>query len=433
MNDSRQALGISPEQGPQPKEASTRPTRLAIRVWTPTRLTLRWSSDGPLIYLITDLICAGNGSPVDSPDPGLVAHFEQSGQAYRTAKRLQWALFEFCQRRPDECLGAAAILYDAMDSSSRQESPRQVSTLLQRTRPAQILATTTVSSQLQDMPGLQVRSFTSMSAGHGEWQGGAQEVLWTKTSNLEQIQERLKEIARTAIQTQEPTPKPEPAARQVPVSEQPTIDYSHAGRYRSAPTVVSDEPPLVPAENVSPEPVSDLLELDDDESSSSRYLWLSLAAVILVAVLALLLIPKIRTKQAGSNTPTPVPVTQQPVTQQPVTQQEEPPAKPEPVVSAPQQETLPVSSPKPVEEPKPPVRRAQSEPTTRSQPKKIAEYDGMSEKDIPMLLRMAEKEAGAGNYEDARRKFDTVLHLDPSNAEARVGLKKLDLSERDAR
>lgn len=428
MNDSRQALGVTPEQGPQPKEVLTsRPTRLAIRVWSPTRLTLRWSSDGPLIYLITDLVCAGRGSPVDSPDQGLVAHFEQSGQAYRTAKRLQWALFEFCQRRPDECLGASAILYDAMDPGSRQESPRQVSTLLQRTRPAQILATTTVSSQLQDMPGLQLRSLTSTPASRGEWQGGAQEVLWTKTSNLEQIQERLKEIARTAIQNQELMPKPEAAPRQeVPVSEQPTIDFSSAGGYRSAPTVVSDEPAVAPRENIAPEPIPDLLE-PDDEGSGFRYLWLSLAAVVAVAVMVFLLIPKGRTKQTGTNNPASVPVSQPSVSQP-----GEPAPKSEPVV-APEQESVPVSSPKSVEEPKPPVRHAQTEPTTRPQPKKVGEVDGMSEKDIPMLLRMAEKEAGAGNYEDARRKFDTVLRLDPSNAEARLGLKKLDLSERETR
>ena len=67
------------------------------------------------------------------------------------------------------------------------------------------------------------------------------------------------------------------------------------------------------------------------------------------------------------------------------------------------------------------------------QPKKVAEYAGMSEKDIPVLLRMAEKDAGAGSYDDARRKFAIVLHLDPGNAEAKQGMKKLDLSEREAR
>jgi hypothetical protein len=432
MNDSRQALGISPEQGPPPTENSSpanRPTRLAIRIWTPTRLTSRWSSDGPLIYLITDLICAGSGSPVETSDSVLIAQFEHSGQAYRTAKRLQWALFEFCQRRPDECLGAAAILYDAMDPASRQEGPRQLSTLLQRTRPAQILATTTVSDQLQEMPGLQLRSLTSMQVSRGEWQGGAQEVLWTKASSLEQIQERLKEIARAAIQNQELTAREEPAPqRAMPVFEQPTVDFSNAGGYRAAPTIVSEERPSAPIESAPPEPIPDLLE-PDDEGSGSRTLWLSLAAVVAVAVLALLLLPRLRNKQAVTNAPAPLPVSQQPVSQQ-----EAPTSKPEPVVSAPEQEPVATPSPKPVGEPKPPIRHAQPElPTTRSQPKKLAEYGGMSEKDIPMLLRMAEKEAGAGNYEDARRKFDTVLHLDPSNTEAKMGLKKLDLSERESR
>ena len=66
-------------------------------------------------------------------------------------------------------------------------------------------------------------------------------------------------------------------------------------------------------------------------------------------------------------------------------------------------------------------------------PKRASEYQGMSEKDIPLLLRKAEKDAGAGNYDDARREFDIVLHLDPGNAEAKQGMRKLELSEREAR
>jgi hypothetical protein len=57
----------------------------------------------------------------------------------------------------------------------------------------------------------------------------------------------------------------------------------------------------------------------------------------------------------------------------------------------------------------------------------------MTEKDIPLLLRKAEKDAGAGNYEDARREFDIILHLDPGNAEAKQGMRKLELSERETR
>jgi len=60
-------------------------------------------------------------------------------------------------------------------------------------------------------------------------------------------------------------------------------------------------------------------------------------------------------------------------------------------------------------------------------------YDGFTAKDIPHLIRMAQNDAGAGRYEEARREFDFVLRLDPSNSEAKIGLKKLGLTEQEAR
>jgi Flp pilus assembly protein TadD len=79
------------------------------------------------------------------------------------------------------------------------------------------------------------------------------------------------------------------------------------------------------------------------------------------------------------------------------------------------------------------ARPTASDQQPHVQGKKAAEYEGLTEKDIPLLLRMAENHAGAGNYEDARREFSIVLHLDPNNAEAKQGLRKLHLSEREAR
>jgi serine/threonine protein kinase len=171
--------------------------------------------------------------------------------------------------------------------------------------------------------------------------------------------------------------------------------------------------PKIPA--VAPPKVPDFGPPAAHAGSKSHVSWLSSGAAIAVAVLVFVLIPKTRPKLAV------------PAIQEPASQPVETAAKAEPVVSAPRQESEPVSSPKPAD-------HAQAEqPTTRSQAKKVAEYEGMTEKDIPLLLRMAEKEAGAGNYEAARRMFDKVLHLDPSNTEAKLGLKKLDLSEHEAR
>jgi hypothetical protein len=166
-----------------------------------------------------------------------------------------------------------------------------------------------------------------------------------------------------------------------------------------------------------------LLE-DDTERSGSRYLWLSLAAVVIIAVLVYVLFPKQRPKQSVGETPAATPVSQP---QEPVGTAEPP------VVAQPSKDTLPPPTAKPPDAPKPPVHRPTLDQPPQKLPKKASEYEGMSEKDVPLLLRMAEKDAGAGNYDDAKRKFDIILHLDPGNAEAKQGMRKLELSERETR
>ena len=120
-----------------------------------------------------------------------------------------------------------------------------------------------------------------------------------------------------------------------------------------------------------------------------------------------------------------------------ISPQEQPSANAEPPTSPPKQETAPQSNPTTVEEPAKSQKAAAPHPapdsSARTPAKKVTEYEGLSEKDIPLLLRMAQNHAGAGKYEDARREFDIVLRLDPGNAEAKQGLRKLDLSERETR
>lgn len=73
-------------------------------------------------------------------------------------------------------------------------------------------------------------------------------------------------------------------------------------------------------------------------------------------------------------------------------------------------------------------KKASSEAKDNSEPPPpVEESGGMTQKDIPALLRMAQQDAGAGNYEKARSEFRKILQLQPSNADAREGLHKLDL------
>jgi len=59
------------------------------------------------------------------------------------------------------------------------------------------------------------------------------------------------------------------------------------------------------------------------------------------------------------------------------------------------------------------------------------DVSGWSRKDIPQLLKMAATNVGAGRYEDARLAYRKILQLQPDSQEAKDGLHKLDLIEKD--
>ena len=49
------------------------------------------------------------------------------------------------------------------------------------------------------------------------------------------------------------------------------------------------------------------------------------------------------------------------------------------------------------------------------------------------LLHKAEGDAGAGNYENAKRDYEIVIALDPGNSAARKGTQKLAMKSGDKR
>src|SRR5882762_4786608 len=99
MNPSRPALMPDSEAGLRSFvtfPSSAKPIRLAIRLWSPARLDLGWSSDSRIIHLISDLISASDGTLGEESTRCLLAYFDHSSSAFRCAKRIQWALLEFC-------------------------------------------------------------------------------------------------------------------------------------------------------------------------------------------------------------------------------------------------------------------------------------------------------------------------------------------------
>ena len=395
--------------------SSAKPIRLAIRLWSPARLDLGWRSDSQIIHLISDLISASDGTPGEESARCLVAYFDHSSSAFRCAKRIQWALLEFCQHRPQLCLGAAAIVYGTCDltTGSEEGSLQSVSATLGQAKPTQILMAASVEEQLHESPGLQVRDFTPL-LGSADWRGGVRESIWTTPSNLERLQEVLKSAAQNLTQGE-----PYVAA------SQPTMDFAATDGRRPTQSEPLLADPIPPSNDADRSIQTQLIELEPvTERSGARILWWALAGVAVLAVLAaVVLLPGSRRNATGP-----------PALVQPVATPDTEAVKAEPS-SAPSPSTQepPTQAPKESDEQAKSPTRNTSTPTRRESPKKAAEYDGLTEKDIPRLIRMAQSDAGAGNYDDARREFNAVLHLDPNNQEARVGLRKVDMSEKETR
>jgi hypothetical protein len=280
MNLSRPSLISDSEAGSRSLAAfpsSAKPVRLAIRLWSPARLDLGWSSDCQIIHLISDLISASDGTPGEESARCLVAYFDHSSSAFRCAKRIQWALLEFCQHRPQLCLGAAAIIYSACDltTGSEEGSLQSVSATLGQTKPTQILMAASVEEQLQQFPGLQVRDFTPV-LGSADWRGGVRESIWTTPSNLERVQEVLKSAAQNLTQEE-----PYVAA------SQPTMDFSATDGRRPTQSAPFLADPIPPSNDPDRDLQTELIELEPvTERSGSRILWWVLAGVAVLAVLA---------------------------------------------------------------------------------------------------------------------------------------------------
>ena len=418
MNHSRQALMSDPSGELQPLSPANA-TRLAIRVWTAARRDLRWTSDLSVIHLISDLILASEGTLGQGDGAVLTAYFPQPSQAFRSAKRIQWALLDFCQHRPQLCAGAALLIYEARDLPAESEgtSRRAIAAILEHSKAAQILTAAVAGEELKGLPGLQMRGFAAPH-GDSEWRG-VQELIWTTPSNLERAQEVFRSSAQNLVQEDVRA-----AASEATVGYAPSAD-----RQLAQPTLVhvdqtprQDESELGSLSGLTaPEP--------DLEDSGSGALWWSLAAVGVAAVLALVfLLPRLR-PTATAVPESPPPVVQSTTPQEPDTPQTEIPSAQKP----------PVESSGPSAPPNPGDQQAKAESPSAQPPphppvaKRPTEIDGLTAKDIPLLLRIAQNDAGAGRYDKARSEFNIVLRLDPGNAEAKLGLRKLDLSEREAR
>jgi len=120
------------------------------------------------------------------------------------------------------------------------------------------------------------------------------------------------------------------------------------------------------------------------------------------------------------------PIKQPPATPEP----EATTAQPEPAATKPPAKAPVATQPRTASRP-PLDNRAKNKKETPEQPETYDDSGGVSQKDIPALLGMAQRDAGAGNYDKAKREYKKILSLQPGNQEAKDGLRRLDLIQQD--
>jgi hypothetical protein len=424
--DSREFEVANPERnaGWWGVDSRTDATDIAIRLWGPERsdrsVRLTWKADSILVYMIADLVSASRGSVGEESSAVMAAHFDSSRQALVAARRIQTSILEFVACRSGERTGAAILIYPSSASSPAGFSGEMALQALAEAKPGQILLVEYSSQQLRDLPGVEIRAVPALSIVPGDWQGGMTELIWTTPERLAQLQDTV----GAEVEPQSGDNRPLDATVIV------TSPVRDAGQ-----GLPNEAAPLPTSDNRQQSSSSSLTE-ELDESRKRPLLTrtriiLGGVAVVLVVVLIVVLQP------ARVSKPRIVPQQEQTVgAEDPIKQ---PPATPEPEATTAQPE--PATTKPPAKAPvatqprtpsKPPLdNRAKNKKETPEQPETYDDSGGVSQKDIPALLGMAQRDAGAGNYDKAKREYKKILSLQPGNQEAKDGLRRLDLIQQD--
>ncbi|GEM_PF-3012540 len=416
-------------------------TDLVVRLWVPGRpdrsAPLTWKSDTVLVYMIADLVGASHGR-IAEESPGIMgAHFDGSRQALLAAKRIQTSIVEFLACRPDERVGAAILLYRPRTSDPKGFTPEMVHQALRQVKPGQILLAENVSEHLRDLPGVEFRSVPAVRTVMGEWQPEFTEVIWTTPER----------VARLQVSVEDET---EPQSADVPAIGATVIVHSPLGRQDTTRSGVPSQS-VSKTRQIKPQDPAPVFAEGRDEFEPRPFITRTRVILGIVAVvLVVALITVIYRPAQVSKAPIPLQVDQGGVREVP-SKQPSSQAESDILTAQPESTIVNTETLKPQKTSKSPVaksvriavkekvlsdkapldNRVKSQTTPELAPSFSDESGGVSLKDIPVLLRMAQQDAGAGNYNKARTEYRKILGLQPNNQDAKDGLHKLDIIQKD--
>jgi len=430
-------------------------TDIAIRLWCKDRsdrsVRLTWQADSVLVYMIADLMSASGGRVGEESSPIIAAHFDGSRQALVAAKRIQTSVLEFVACRPGERIGAAILIYPPSTSSPAGFSGEMVLQALGQAKPGQILLAEYSSQQLHDLPGTELRAVPALTVVPGEWHGGLTELVWTTPERLAFLQDSVgpeveaqsgdsRPVDATVIVTAPARGAREGRTNEAALPIGPTADFVFNGgsettaqRARQASNLARDQVPV--SDSFQQSSSSSLTEELDESRAGSLFtrtrVILGAVAVVLVVVLIFVLQPARVAKaplipQQEQVAPTENPVQQPP----PMPAPDARTTQPQPTSAKPQ--AKPIATAQPRTPSKPPLdNHVQNKKENAEEPEAYVDSGGVSQKDIPALLGMAQRDAGAGNYDRAKREYKKILSLQPGNQEAKDGLRRLGLIQQD--
>jgi hypothetical protein len=455
--DSREFEVANPDPSFSPWSGDARgdASDIVVRLWGPERSDLNagltWQSDSVLVYMIADLVGASRGRIAEESPAIMGAHFDGSRQALVAAKRIQTSILEFLACRRGDRVGAAILIYRSRTNDPTGFSAETVQQALRQAQAGQILLAESISERLRDLPGIEFRTVPALSTVMGNRQTQLSELVWATPEQIAQFEGSVGDgsqprtddrpaVGATMI-VDSPSARRGPTQEaMLPVASTADSVLQHGTETGSGP--VQNRAPI--AKNLQDSGSSSIREgLDEFEArplfTRIRVILGLVALVLAAAVIAVLYrpthisklpIPPLQEQTGAAESPGKSPDNGTPVTPQPEAKTGQP--DPEPAKPA-------AKLPAVVAKPQPPARpqadnRAKNKKDSKDsaeQPEIVEESGGLSQIDIPKLLDFANADTGNGRYEQARLEYRKVLKLQPSNQEAKEGLKKLDRIQSD--